>query len=583
MGIITTLLGFKKPDRRELLRTLADSISHNAQAAQDLIAADQTRLTAVEKKTAAQDTDIATAQSGAVGAARTYTDERVEAYRTVDRALWRSEDDGHQAAAEAKAKTYTDQEVGKKDLAFRGKIPAGTDVSTWKTSAFNGFWLVDTGALAASITGLPPALTTPTGVLFHQASDNGMHFQEFRAYGNGVYGTYMNENTTFNSGIWRGWRRLLTTDDNNGTPLGNVNLSTVTTPGRYYPAASSSVTAANGYPSEFAGLVGPLEVENWTNNPTTAIHRIQTYKPWSSNKFAIRHIYNGGAEAAWAVYEPGADLRSYVDGKIAATIAPPGVHQRAVRLSSLRHRVGPVSTGGKGAITLVMDHGTNKVKEIVPLLQARGLRATLALNSDMYNPATPRYSTNNLTTWSEIKGWHDAGTLEIANHGRTHFAGTTYAEIDHEIRGGRTELETNLPGVVVDSWVQPGSGSSLGFEDGTTLAAYYETDAGRIILDNHAVVTGQVPGTRLLPLTGEPIIGFSGSWIDTGQADIDNVKNLITSAGAQKRGFTIRFHPESLDRPDRITTAQLTEFLDWIVARPDVVVLPLREFAIATR
>ena len=458
-------------------------------------------------------------------------------------------------------------------------VPNGADVSTWKTSAYNGQWLINGSTQASSILGLPPQLALPLGILTHRASDNGMFFQEFRAYGAGVSGSFSHENVAFNSGTWTAWRKNLSSDDTAGTILGAVNLSTVTTPGRYYPGNGSSVTEANGYPPGAAGLVGPLTVENWTN--TTAVNRIQTYKPWASNTFYIRHIYNGTPEASWAAYEDAATLRAYTDSK---SVADPGIHQHTMRLNDLKRRLAPISTGGKGAVALVFDHGTNNMKNIIPMLQARGLRATLALNSDMYNTADSRYTTNNLTTWSEIQGWHDAGTIEVANHGRKHLGCTTRADIYNEIVGGRDDLEANMPGVKIDSWVQigAGAGSNNGFSDGSTLAAYYTTDAGRIILDGHAVATGSLPGTRLLPLAGEPIIGASGSWIDTGQADIDAVESAITSAGTQKRGFMVRFHPQYLDQSGYITTAQFTAFLDWLAARTDVVVLPLREMAIAT-
>lgn len=458
-------------------------------------------------------------------------------------------------------------------------IPNSTDIGTWKTSAYNGSWLINGSTQAGTILGLPPQLTSPLGVLTHRASDNGMQFQEFRTYGAGVYGTYSRENVSFNSGTWTSWRKTNTADDTAGTLIGNVNLSTVTTPGRYYPGTGSSVTDANGYPPGTAGLVGSLTVENWTN--TTAVNRIQTYKPWSSNTFYIRHIYNGTPEASWAAYEDGATLRAYTDSK---TVADPGIHQRIMRVNDLKHRLAPISTGGKGAVALVFDHGTNNMKNIIPMLQARSLRATLALNSDMYNPNDSRYSTNNLTTWAEIQGWHDAGTIEVANHGRTHLGYTARADIYNEIVGGRNELETNMPTVKIDSWVQigAGAGSNNGFSDGATLDDYYTTDAGRIILDGHGVVTGSLPGTRLLPLTGDPVIGAAGSWIDTGQTDIDSVESAITSAGTQKRGFMVRFHPQYLDQAGYITTAQFTAFLDWLAARTDVVVLPLREMAIST-
>lgn len=62
------------------------------------------RLDLVETKNTAQDADITTARTNAVADAKVYTDAQDAAYRVEDRALWRAEDDGHEAAA----RTYTD-------------------------------------------------------------------------------------------------------------------------------------------------------------------------------------------------------------------------------------------------------------------------------------------------------------------------------------------------------------------------------------------------------------------------------------------------------------------------------------------
>src|SRR5699024_7753946 len=106
----------------------------------------------------------------------------------------------------------------------------------------------------------------------------------------------------------------------------------------------------------------------------------------------------------------------------------PGL-EHMMRVSDMRRRLGPVSVGDKGAVTIVFDHGTvNFKKWVLPLLEARGMRATLAMNA-----ANVGTSTHELPDWTEIKSWSDSGVVEIANHGMTHQSASGYDAIRTEI------------------------------------------------------------------------------------------------------------------------------------------------------
>ncbi|MHA7145426.1 hypothetical protein ACX80U_11985 [Arthrobacter sp. TmT3-37] len=91
MGFITSALGFKKPDRRELLRNLAGFISHNATKSEEHFLADRSRLDRVEGDTAGVPKLISSAYTAAVRDAQAYTDGEVGKDRTrlggVDTAL----------------------------------------------------------------------------------------------------------------------------------------------------------------------------------------------------------------------------------------------------------------------------------------------------------------------------------------------------------------------------------------------------------------------------------------------------------------------------------------------------------------
>ena len=251
--------------------------------------------------------------------------------------------------------------------------------------------------------------------------------------------------------------------------------------------------------------------------------------------------------------------------------------------------------GGKAAVTLVVDHGTNNFAKIVlPALRKFGLRCTLSLNADMYNPTHRSLAHENQTTWKQIRGWAINDGIEIANHGKTHRDATGEAAIREEIEGGRLALEANLSGVPIDTFVQigtTGDGTKWdGFNDGLKLDRYWSTFAGRVILDSHALVMGQVPHnsspTRIYPLDGHPPQGASGYWLDGGADGIDSAKTKIDQAVEVGGGVILRLHPYLINWPNQISAQQLVDFFAYLKGRIDageIEVLPYREWALAVQ
>ncbi len=368
-----------------------------------------------------------------------------------------------------------------------------------------------------------------------------------------------------------------------GTRLTTQDLNTVMEPAHYFQPLSSDATAARNYPFIGADAAGSMTVDAYTDNANN-INRVQTYIPMNVEGFAIRTFFAGALKADWQIFRPWQEP------------LPPepqepdhGVNQHMVRLNDMRRRIGRPATEGRAAVALVVDHGTNNFNEIiVPLLQETGVRATIALNFQMYDPSMQRYQHDNRTNWGIVKSWHDNLGVEIANHGRTHKDQFTVEDIKTEIIGGRDELEANLPGVKVDTYVQvglSGTESFLGFNNGTTIESYYETAAGRIIVDGHALYTGSLPGSRVFDLDGEPKQGVNSYWIDTGAASIATAKAQIALAVVQGKGVTIRIHPELLDTAGCTTTAEVSEFLRHLgslIAAGSIVPMTLREFNLAT-
>lgn len=249
--------------------------------------------------------------------------------------------------------------------------------------------------------------------------------------------------------------------------------------------------------------------------------------------------------------------------------------EHEVRLSQLRTRTGQVTVTTPAAVTIVMDHGLANFGSIIwPLLQARNLPVTLAINSNKWSdPLNAGYTATN------VKAWVDTGLLEVANHGRNHLLNGGASDVD-EIEGGRADLESQV-GVPVDTWIQTGNGT-YDFADGNAPEKYWTTRTGRAVLRSHGVATGLVPHTtKLYDLDGTPKIGANGFWIDDGAT---TAQAQVDAAIAQGKGAIIRFHPQMLNTTGKLTTAQLTSFLDYLKGKVDagqLTVLTYRKWAVA--
>lgn len=228
-------------------------------------------------------------------------------------------------------------------------------------------------------------------------------------------------------------------------------------------------------------------------------------------------------------------------------------------------RRGPVKTGGLGAVALRFDHGLgNFDTKIRPLLEARGLPYSLALNSRDWGKAE-----NGGVTAATVDGWVSGGLAEVWNHGAHHLDATDTKALEDTIVTGLAELRSQLPSAVIDGFAVPGVGGTnyQGFDGGATLEDFYNTEAGRLILSHHAVSTGYLSGTTHRALDGTVRQGQLHYTIDT--ATGTGVEYQINLAAADRTGLQLMLHPSLVDTAGNITTAKLTEILDHIVAKRD--------------
>ena len=377
------------------------------------------------------------------------------------------------------------------------------------------------------------------------------------------------------------------------TITGDFDADTLIEPGVY----NTSSTRIQNQP-----YIGNWSIVVFKN---TGAARIQVWYSWNNPGDVYYRSYQNNA---WGSFRSGtnqqqldgilSEAKTYADQLVDNIPSPSveadiGVHQHAQRLSRLRQKVGAPRLQGRGAVTLICDHGTNNfASRLLPELRTAGLGCTLSLNSQMYDTHADE---NDETTWSQIREWARNDNIEIANHGRTHADVSGNAALKFEIEGGRIELEENLPGVEIDTYVQVGTPSSGGqfdgFRDGLTHEAYWETYAGRIIRDSHALFTGQVPvgqrndsNPRIYPMDGHPKQGASGYWIDRGGSSLDDAKQRIDLAVDQGRGVILRLHPRVIGMTNMITQQEIIDLVQYLKQRQDndeLLVLPFREWSLA--
>lgn len=234
-----------------------------------------------------------------------------------------------------------------------------------------------------------------------------------------------------------------------------------------------------------------------------------------------------------------------------------------------RRRGGRKKTGGKAVVAIRADHGlANFSSKMLPLCQARGIVPSLALNSRSWG-----LSENTGITEATVDGWAAAGDVEIWNHGAlAHNDANTPEKLVDSIVNGLAELRAQLPSAQIDGWVVPGVGADptyMGFNNGRDVQSFYNTDAGRLILEHHAVSTGYITGTHQMILDGRIRQGGHQFTIDsiTQSSEINAEVDIAIANGT---GLQIMVHPSQIDQTGKITSATLEAALDYIVQQRDL-------------
>ena len=408
------------------------------------------------------------------------------------------------------------------------------------------------GAATAASVGIPVPSSTPGWLEVSNGYSDNYLIQEFRS----ADGTIHMQRHKW-AGTWKPWQPK--TPTRMGTLSATSNIDAMDMPPGDWQIPSNTVGQALGLPGR-----GVL-----TRKFMAANHYVDVFFHLGGS--ALRRDCIGTVWRAWGPFAGGAP--------VANTGTEWGL-RHALLEQDFRRRIGPVGTGGKAAIALRFDHGlTNFSQKILPLLRARNLPATVAMNARTWDVAE-----NSAVTPAVADSWAD---VEFANHSATHKDAADYGTQYDEIVTGLEELKAQLPNHQIDGWIMPGVASSDqygGMGIGYQATNFADYSAGRLMLGSHAWATGYNLATKNWVLDGE--IKQGQYFYEYETKTVQQTKNEIDANITAGKGLALMMHPRNLDLPNLISTAMLTEILDYIVAKRDagqLVVLPLGHMTLADK
>ncbi|RZU61453.1 hypothetical protein [Zhihengliuella halotolerans] len=257
--------------------------------------------------------------------------------------------------------------------------------------------------------------------------------------------------------------------------------------------------------------------------------------------------------------------------------------RNAMLLQDFTRRRGPVHTNGKAAVAYRFDHGLGNYRDFIkPMFDARGWKHSQALNSGQWSA-----SEMGGVTPAIVDGWVQEGLLEIWHHGLDHTDTGSEGGFMSRIVNSLDTLKSQIPSATIDGYCPPGVGgdSYLGFNGGNSAEAFFNTEAGRLVLSHHAVSSGYISGTAYhRKLDGVIRHGLGHITADTLSAATLN--NRLDTAIANGEGMQVMLHPSQLNLTDKITAAEFEAHLDYVQQKVDeglVVVLSPYELVLADK
>ncbi|RZU61732.1 pyocin knob domain-containing protein [Zhihengliuella halotolerans] len=353
----------------------------------------------------------------------------------------------------------------------------------------------------------------------------------------------------------------------NGSDLNTVQVNGW----RFSRSVSNTATMTNRPPD---AADSPFQVEVSTATVGNYVHTVQTYYTYSESferRVWERNTVNA-LGTGWSDWRRMDNPAAMLSGAA-----------NPMLLQDFTRRRGPVHTNGRAAVAYRFDHGlANYRDEIKPLFDARWWKHSQALNSNQWG-----YAEMGGVTPAQVDGWVQEGLLEIWHHAENHSDATTVSLLEQRIVESLETLRSQIPSAVIDGFAPPGVGGSsyLGFNGGNSAEAFFETVAGRLILEHHAVSSGYIPDTAYhRPLDGVVRHGMGHLTADSLSAATLN--DRVDIAIANGEGIQIMLHPSQINLTGKITTAEFEAHLNYVQQKVDegvLVVLSPYELVLANR
>lgn len=445
---------------------------------------------------------------------------------------------------------------------IKGSLPAGTDLNTFTTP---GLYRIT----SETPTNLPPLTGTSTSASGFLTVSNIISssatwaIQEYVRYGNYNERWWrISRNTT---GAWGNWQRLVgateledaltsinmsvtEADWRRGVIPAGVDLNTLHTAGVYRVSSEQ--------PKNMPPFVNP------TLAPTgflTVTNIKSTNAVWSQQEF-VR--YGPTPERWWRI-------SSNITGgwnpwtRIPNEILSEGI-KNDLLVQDFTRRRGGIKKVSTGVVALRFDHGlANFNSKIRPVLERLKLPYSLALCSGQWE------RTENVgVTPAMVNSWVVGGLAEIWNHSKDHGSGdNSEKQWKAAIDDGLSELRTQLPAAQIDGFAIPGSsGTSFGgFVSGRTVEEFFNTDGGKYLLSKHAVVSGYLPGYRVL----DGLVRQGQGHVTIDSATLSAVTTRVKAVQSSNMGLQLMLHPSLVDTEGYATTAVVTSMLEYIAAERD--------------
>ena len=439
----------------------------------------------------------------------------------------------------------------------KGDLPVGQDMNILHTPGMYG---VRSNTVAASIVNAPADASS--GVVEVLATSNGIYVQRWTYNADGYQGVRYRTTNGISAGTWTAWTTLGGSGAGESWDRGDIptgqDMDTLTESGFYGAGKTALVASLVNAPTDAA----PGTVEVLTTSNGITVQRWIYYGAGYGERVRTTLSVTSGSWTAWL--DPRAGGGAPSPSEPGSSVYAPHAIREAQFMQAMG---GPIDTQGRAAVAFRMDHGfANFATELLPLFRARGI-----VPSMVYNPRNWHRPENDGVTAADLNSWVAAGEVEVWNHGADHSDVSSDEDLYDQIVNSLAEIEAELPAAVGKVWgfAPPGVNGTTGyggFGSGSTPEKW-DTTAGRLILKHHAVAAAYLPGTGSRPLDGQIRQGLSHHTMDN--YSVAEIISRIDTAISTRRGAQLMIHPSLLNTAGRMTTADVEEILDYVVAKRD--------------